>query len=84
MIVERSEHLRLICKQEADRETLGMVPGFQTPKPTSSDKSPPARPHLLILPKQSTNREPGIQISEPGYQHRYHAQYFFVVVCFSR
>ena len=57
--------LHLIPKVEADRTRLGLVWAFETSKPTPSDTAPPTRPHLLILPKESTNSGSRIQTYEP-------------------
>lgn len=35
-----------------ERESTGMLWAFESTKPTPSDTSPPARPHLIILPQQ--------------------------------
>lgn len=60
----------LICRQLAERETR---PGrhFYDLKATRSDTPPAARPHLLILPKQSTSWEPDIQLCEPRSDHHW-------------
>ena len=52
----------LVGSRESETE---LVWAFETPKPTSNDTPPPARPHLLILPKQFHHREPNIPIYQP-------------------
>jgi hypothetical protein len=49
--------------RQGKRECLSLA--FETSKPTCSD-TPPIRPHLLILPEQSTSCEPNSQIYEFG------------------
>lgn len=52
--------------QAGDRESETR-PGwtFVSAEPTLSDTPPLARPHLLILPKQSSNWKSNIQVYEP-------------------
>jgi hypothetical protein len=49
MVLELLAYI-LTCRQEAERETLGLAWVFETSKPTSWDIPFPTRPCLLILP----------------------------------
>jgi hypothetical protein len=56
--------LYLIHKQEAEKKTLDLARAVEATRLTTSDLSPPARPHLLILPKEFHHWGSNIPICE--------------------
>jgi hypothetical protein len=42
----------MVGSKEQQHRAYILIHRYQNSKPTSSDTPPPARPHLLILPKQ--------------------------------
>jgi hypothetical protein len=48
MVLEEPRALHPDPQIAGRRETLGLTPVFETPKPTPTDTLPPIRPHLLL------------------------------------